>query len=164
MSATRLESASARRRRFTASTVIGVMLFDSACYAYAPMASTAPQPGQQVALSISDQGRAAMSERLGSGVLAVEGRLTGVEDNELVVGVNRVKLIGGSANSWSGEEVRLPRDYVARIEERRLSPRRTVVAVVGSAALVGLMIATASLIGFGSGSGRDRPRDPAPDS
>jgi hypothetical protein len=164
MSATLRDAGFARRRQFTAATLIGVMLFDSACYAYAPMVSTTPQPGQRVALAISDQGRAAMGDRLGSGVLTVEGRLAGVEANELVVGVERVKLIGGAANTWSGEQVRLPRDYVARIEERRLSPRRTLIAVAASAAIVAAVIVTANLVGFGSGFGRDRPRDPPPDS
>ncbi len=152
------------RRRLTAVALVAVMTFDSACYAYAPTVSPTLQPGQRVALGISDQGRVAVGDRLGSGVMTVEGRLASVEGEELVVGVDRVTLIGGTTSTWSGEQVRLRRDYVARVEERRLSPRRTLIAVAGAAAVIGVMIATASLTGFGSGAGKDRPRDPPPDS
>jgi hypothetical protein len=140
------------------------MLANTACFAYAPVASPTPQIGQRVALAITDQGRVAVGDQLGSGVARVEGRLAAVDGDDLLLGVTRVKLVGGTTSLWSGEQVRLRREYIARIEERKFSARRTLIAAGAAAVTVGLIIATASLTGIGLGGDKNRPRDPPPDS
>lgn len=134
---------------------VGVLHFCTACYSYAPVRTT-PQPGAQVALEVSDEGRVALNEKIGPGVVRLEGTLAGVEGDELVVDASAATQVRGYLSELSGVRVRLPQKYVTRIDERRFSRKRTLMVAGG---IVGVVVAFFITKGFG---GKSTPGDEEP--
>jgi hypothetical protein len=93
-----------------------------------------------VAFDVTDAGRIALGGSMGPEISQVEGRLVEEQNGDYVVAVSAVRLLrGGGAQVWSGERVRIQKQHVGRMYERRFSKGRTValgVAVVAGAALV----------------------------
>ena len=133
----------------TRCALLGVLALVQGCYTYTPLDTGVPPVGEAVALEISDRGRVDLSERLGRGVGRIEGRLTGLTDDQLLINVAAVSYISGERSRWSGESMRLSRTYVDGSAVRRLSKRRTwtLVAVV-AAATVGLVVTQDLLVNF----------------
>jgi hypothetical protein len=133
---------------------VGVLHVCTACYSYAPVRST-PQPGAQVALEITDQGRVALNDKIGPGVVRLEGTLAGVEGDELLVDASAVRQFRGYISDLGGVRVRLPQRYVTRMDERRFSRTRTLMVAGGVVAVV---------VGFFAAkiSGRSTPGDEDP--
>jgi hypothetical protein len=141
--------------------VIGVIPAALGCYSYAPLdTSTGVQAGEHIAVDITDRGRAELSDRLGSGVLRVEGTLTRTDSADLVMDVWRVAQIGGPTARWSGESVRLKREYASRVQTRTLNRGKTY--LVAGAAVAGLVVFTKSFGLFGFATGGDEPGTPPP--
>jgi hypothetical protein len=154
VSARRSRPGGAARRRIAILTA-GTHLL-AGCYTYVPVGS-APATGASLAFEISDAGRVALADRLGPGVTRIEGEVTEATPEEYAVSVNAVSQINAGRTRWSGESVRIRRDYVVRSEQRKLSRGRTALAV--GAAVVGFLAAvlTRSLIG---GDGDKSPGGP----
>src|SRR5687768_141037 len=97
--------------------VIGVLPAALGCYQYAPLdTSSGVQAGEHVAVEITDRGRAELGDRLGSGVVRLEGTLTTSDSVDLVMNVWRVAQISGPTARWSGESIRLKREYASRVQ------------------------------------------------
>jgi hypothetical protein len=137
-----------------------VMLFNVGCYTYRPMVESGPQPGQRVSLELSDQGRAALGDQLGPGVVTVEGTLQGIQGGQYVLGVSRVTTISSGAANWGGERVRIPIGDVARSQLRTFSRGRTALLVGVVVAGLTAFIVTRSLTGGGTIPGT--PSSPPP--
>ena len=142
------------RRRVVAVTAAALQILTSACFAYTPVQTT-PQPGTQVALEVTDEGRVALAEKVGPGVVRLEGTLAGVEGDELLVDASAVRQVRGYISDLGGVRVRLPQRYVTRMDERRLSRSRTLMVMGGAVAIV---------VGFFAAkiSGRSTPGDKDP--
>lgn len=142
--------------------VIGVLPAALGCYQYAPLDTSAGvQAGERVAVEITDRGRAELSDRLGSGVLRLEGTLTQTDSTDLVMNVWRVAQISGPASRWSGESVRLKREYASSVQTRTLNCGKTYLMV--GAVGVGIVLFTTQfdLLGFASEqSGGEEPPPP----
>lgn len=120
------------------------------CYTLVPARQTAPQPGDEIALDITDAGRVALGGLIGPEISQVEGRFVGMDSSAYVVGVTTVRFLRGGDQVWHGENVHIKPEYVASRYERRFSTARTVAlgaVAVGAVALV----AAKSLQGFGQG-------------
>ena len=144
---------SARRRRLRqacATSIAASMLpYLTGCYTYKRVdASPLPQ-GSEVSLTITDQGRVGLGDRLGTGVLRVNGRVVNPPDSTWVVRVSSVDMLAGGKSHWSGEEVRLPRSYVSEVATRELSQKKTWLAVGIAVGAVVVAIGAATLIGNG---------------
>jgi hypothetical protein len=133
---------------------VGVLHLCTACYSYAPVQST-PQPGAQVAVEVTDEGRVALNEKIGPGVVRLEGTLAGVEGDELLVDASAVRQVRGYISDLGGVRVRLPRRYVTKLDERRFSRGRTLIVAGGVLAVVAGFFATKI-------SGRSTPGDKDP--
>lgn len=132
----------------------GVALSGCYTYAYTPVT---PAPGSYVMLDLNDAGRAQLGDRIGSGILSVEGSLTEASDSLYTLRVMRTIGIRGESVKWAGEPVLISRQQVGVVRERHLSVGRTA-AFTGSLALaVGAFIASRGLFGFG---GQDNSGDP----
>jgi hypothetical protein len=140
-----------RRRRIGLGLAV-VMLANTGCYTYQPIVDAQPQTGQTVSLELNDQGRAALSDQLGPGVLSVEGMLQQTTNNQYVVSVSSVRSIQGGTAHWGGERVTIPSSAVSRSNLRTLARGRTW-GLAGAVALgIVAIIMTRSLTGGGSGT------------
>jgi len=140
---------------------LGVVPAALGCYTYSPLdTSTGVQAGERVAVEISDRGRAELSERLGSGVLRLEGTLTRTDSADLVMNVWRVAQIGGQTARWSGESIRFNREFASRVQARTLNRGKTF--LVASAAVAGVVLFAKSFELLGFSTGGDGPDDNPP--
>lgn len=137
----------------------GLGAFLVGCYTLQPTGGVAPEPGTQVAFDVTDVGRVALGGSMGPEISQIEGRLIDAENGDYVVAVSAVRLLRGGQQVWTGERVRINKQYVGRVYERRFSRGRTLalgVAVVAGGAL---------LAGKGLGSlGNPEPVTPKPDT
>lgn len=142
-------------RRFC--VILGVVPAALGCYQYAPLdTSTGVQAGEHVAVEISDRGRAELGDRLGSGVLRLEGTLTRADSADIVMNVWRVASInGGPTARWSGESVRFNRAYASRMQTRTLNRPRTFLMAGAVVAGSVLFASQFDLFGFASQSDPD---------
>ena len=123
----------------------------SACYDYVPV-TTVPPVGEMVALDITDRGRVGLADRFGPGLARIEGRLVSAPPNQYVVAVSRVTEISGESAGWTGETVRLDRDVVGQVQNRRFARGRTAfVATIATAGVVAFIV-TRSYASSSSGS------------
>jgi hypothetical protein len=140
---------------------IGVIPAALGCYNYVPLdTSTGVQAGEHIAVEITDRGRAELSDRLGSGVIRLEGTLTRTDSVDMVMNVWRVAQIGGPTARWSGETVRFKREYASRVQARTLNRGKTY--LVAGAAVAGLVVFTKSFGLFGFSAGGENTVEPPP--
>ncbi|MEW5919338.1 MAG: hypothetical protein AB1762_23255 [Gemmatimonadota bacterium] len=138
---------------------LGCVLCVAGCYSYAPVRpGVVPESGDPVALQITDAGRMSLGDRLGYGVLRVEGRLTNASP-DYAVNVQRVEFISAPPSRWNGELVRIDRALVGSVWQRKFSRGRTVLAVGAVATAVIAAFVGADLAGFFEGSSSP-PNDP----
>lgn len=140
--------------------VVGVVPAVLGCFTYAPLdTSSTVRAGEHVAVEVTDRGRAELGDRLGSGILRIEGTLTRADTQELAMNVWRVASLDGTTARWSGESVRFRRDFAARVQTRTLNRPRTYLAA--GVAVVGLVLFSKAfgLDGLFIG-GSDQPGDP----
>jgi hypothetical protein len=111
-----------------------------ACYDYVPV-TTAPPVGEIVALDITDRGRVDLTDRFGSGIARIEGRLVSAAPDQYVLAITRVTQINGDHAAWTGETARLSSAVVGTVQTRRLSVARTsLLSGVAAAAVVGFIV------------------------
>ena len=128
---------------------LGVLQISTACYSYAPVQTT-PAPGAQVALEVTDEGRVALRDKVGPGVVRLEGTLAGVEGSELLVDAQAARQVKGYISDLGGVRVRLPRQYVTRMDERRFSTSKTLLVVGGVVAILAGFFITKGFGGKGT--------------
>jgi hypothetical protein len=149
------------RRGFAALPVLSTIALQAGCYRYVPMTMGAPTPGEHYTFEISDQGRVGLADRLGPGIVKVEGTLVRQAEDAYVVSVAGIESVGGTSAHWSGEQVPVRQEYVRSVERREFSSGRTAVAIGAAAAAIGAFIISRGLIGSGtpptSGSGGPPP-------
>lgn len=134
----------------------------SGCYTYASPPSLTLAAGTPVALELTDAGRAAMAERIGPGVLRIKGKLVTITDDNVVLAMERVDVVGSHVTPWAGEEVAFDRCNVSAIKVRKLSTGRTILAAaIAAGAVVGGLMAT-NLVGSNNGTGSDGGIIPRP--
>ena len=136
-------------RRATAVCIGLFQLLWTACYAYVPV-QTPPAPGAQVALEVTDEGRVALNDKIGPGVVRLEGTMAGVEGGELLVDAQAVRQVRGYISDLGGVRVRLPQQYVTRIDERRFSRKKTFLVVGSIVAAVAAFFITKGFGGRGT--------------
>lgn len=141
-------------------TILIAMFAVQACYSYVPVDSQASAPvGQVVELQITDRGRVGLNERFGAGVREIAGRVVGDRGSDVVLTIDRVTTISGSANVWSGDTARVGREFIGGMTLRRFAVGRTSALVAVAAAAVYLMSSKALT---GGGSADDGGVDPPP--
>ncbi len=142
-------------------TVVGwaaVVISSAGCYSLQLSQGTQLPVGSQVALDITDAGRVTLGGQMGPEIVQVEGRLFAAEADEYVIAVSHVKLLRGGEQVWQGERVRVRKEHVSRVYERRFSRGRSVVAgALGTGAV--LFIVTRAIVGAGLGDEGILPSD-----
>jgi hypothetical protein len=111
----------------------------SGCYFRRTMHDASPTPNTSVTVTLASESTDALSDLLGPGARALDGRVLPSPADTVALAVHRVTRVNGRIEQWKGEHVALPRRAVARVERRWFSPLATA-AVVGGA-VTGLVLA-----------------------
>src|SRR5437879_12357272 len=140
--------------------VLPLLTSAAACYYYQPLDAPSPQPGTYMQVMLTDSGTSHFWGYLGPDVGNVRGRLITADPQVFALSVESVEQRHGQVLTWKGEAVTLRREYVATVQERRLSKSRFALLAGGS--VVGLVATVAALAtwaaGSGSGGGGGQPR------
>ncbi len=121
------------------------------CYAYSA-AGAPPVPGEPVRARLTPGGTVWLAQNFGRNRDALDGSFVREDSAGFVFSTWRSDLPGRTAFSTSIDTLRIPREHVAAIEERRLSVGRTAVA---AAAATGLVILAISALSGAGGDGDD---------
>jgi hypothetical protein len=98
---------------------IGLLLVG--CYTYRPVASPMPEQGTRVSAQLTGKGSADLAGQIGPDVLHVEGDVIEADSTGLELVVREIESFRGIRSDWRGEQVRIPREAMAGMQERRLS-------------------------------------------
>lgn len=142
-----------------ASRLFLCVLAAGGCYTYVPLETDSPPVGETMLFHITDQGRVGLAKSFGSGLSRVEGRLTSVDTRDYVLDVFRVAQLDGTRSMWSGESVRLDKEFIGQVQRRQLSRTRTFALAGAITAGVVAIAASKSLIGAFTGDSDDDPSD-----
>jgi hypothetical protein len=143
-------------RRLSGCVMAVLMLFNTACYSFVPVAAGAvPKNADYVRVRLSASGTSELSSQLGPGVQWAEGTLSERRsDGTLVVGVVQVRMGDGLDRFWSGaNSVAFAPAQLAEVHVKTLDRGRSRTAAVAfGAALVALALVA---IGGGGAQGSD---------
>lgn len=117
------------------------------CYESLPLTQTPPMSAPRVELVLNDQGRAALSDRLGTAVDKIEGQLVSQEQSGYSMLVYRVSQLNGNSAAWTGEKVTIAKEYTVGFQVRQLDKRKTWIAVGVVVGVVVAVVVGASLAG-----------------
>jgi hypothetical protein len=137
------------------------LLVLAGCYTYQPLSSPEPEVGARVSVQLTDAGSRDLWSQIGPNVLHVEGDVLSADSGALNLSVRQVENQRGVPSDWNGERVRVPREAVAGLQQRRLSPGGT--GLLGGVAVVA-MYALYRVLGGGGllegnpGSGGSKPQ------
>jgi hypothetical protein len=101
--------------------LIALVAVLSACYTYRPLSGPTPAPGQRVSAQLTTEGSRDLTGQIGPEVLHVEGNVIEADSSGLDLDVLEIESYRGIRSDWHGERVRLPREAVAGMQQRRLS-------------------------------------------
>jgi hypothetical protein len=107
------------------------------CYVYGPVGGQSPATRDRVRLTLTDSGALSLASQLGPATEEVQGRVVTDSGGAYVVSVLGTRRRGGVETDWKGEQVMVPRIFIASAQERRFSRTRTLLA---SLALVAVTI------------------------
>lgn len=133
--------------------LIGIAVFSLAgCYTLKPAGGVPPEVGSKVAFDVNDAGRVALGGSMGPEVAQVEGQLLEMGSADYLLAVSGVRTIRGDQQIWNGEQVRLKPEHVMYTYKRTFSMGRSIGLGVISVGGFAAIIASRSLLGFGSSS------------
>lgn len=143
-------------RLLVAIGIASLVASTAGCYSYPARPVADVVPLAVVSVEITDSGRVALADQIGSEVKRINGQVVQHSDSAFRVMVSEVGFLNGLTNKWEGQEVILrPRD-VKSLSQRTYSSQRTVLAAIAIAGLVALAIITKGFGVLSSG-------DPNPD-
>jgi hypothetical protein len=111
----------------------------AACYTYRPLTSPEPAPGDRVSAQLTTEGSQELAPQIGPEVLHVEGDVLDVDSSGLDLQVREIESYRGIRSGWNGERLRVPRQAVAGMQQRKLS-------VGGTGLMAGVMTAGLYLV------------------
>lgn len=132
-------------RRVAAVLSLLSLFATGACYSYVPVTGT-PAPGQELALVITDRGRAALSERVGPELDQLRGTLVTRNDSSYTLAMKQAVTLRRVSNTWTGESLTVSSSLVGSVRERRLDRGRSWLLAASATAAVVAFIATRSFL------------------
>lgn len=144
------------RRRGLATLCATALMLQQGCYRTVPVAGASTLPQGTVTITVNDQGRLMVGNRLGSLLDHVTGRIIRADADTLHVAVETAHDVRGVFARWGGEPFSIPRAGVASITEKKTDKKRTALVIGGIA--LGLVLGLLGLKGKSSGS--DGPKPP----
>ncbi len=141
-------------------TMLFALCLTAGCYNYAPLATPSPEPGTDLAVTLTDAGSVELARYLGPSVMVVRGRFVGHSEQGLQLSVASVELVRGDELPWQGETVTLPPGDIASLEVRRFAHGKTYLLAGGSVAALVVTVGTFQVIGGGTFLGIGGPPQP----
>ena len=136
--------------RLIAAAVIG--LFTTGCFTFVPVASPPSTMTGQARLVLTEAGTAAIAAQLGQGVREIEGTITRLTADTVVVIVAQTTTVSRERFIQRGTTIAITRPLVQEIATRTLSRKRTVTLSAITATIVTIALRASGALG-GSGSG-----------
>jgi hypothetical protein len=98
----------------------------SGCYTYLPVGAVEPAIGAHVAAALTEAGSDTLARSIGPAITTLRGDVISLGEHEITLAVTSVTDRWGQVASWRGERVLVPRPAVRELQQRRLSPGRSV--------------------------------------
>lgn len=117
------------------------------CYTFAAAAPEALPAGTRVRVSLSEDGASALEPVVGASVSGVEGEVTRVGGDTLLVRADKLLTTPGVDVAWTGRDLALPAAWRRTVGRRRLAVGRTTALAAGGVALSVAVIALVRAIG-----------------
>jgi hypothetical protein len=95
------------------------------CYVNRPLETPTPALGTRLHVQLTDVGSDSMARWIGPGVTSIDGRLVDTIHNAYSLSVSQVTMRSGQEQFWKGEQVALPRQTVASVQQHELSKTRS---------------------------------------
>jgi hypothetical protein len=143
--------------RFPGAALFGILL--AGCYTLQPVREVDPKVGSRLAFDVNDAGRAALGGTMGPEIAQVEGQLIEKDAGNYLLAVSSVRLLRGTEQAWSGEQVRLKPEYLGFAYERRFSKSRSLGLGLASIGGITAFFITRSLLGSGNDENGPTPGD-----
>ncbi len=140
-----------------AALIITALLL-SGCHTYVAVPGETVPEASNARVILTDRGAADLARFVGPYSHALAGGVISRSDSALALSVQQVVRSDGIDELWKGERVVVPRDAIAQLQVRKLSPVRT---ALFSAGIVAGAVALGVVFGgdvFGGGEGDDLPR------
>ncbi len=125
------------RAAWTACLIGAVVIGAAGCSSYAPLTS-APVPGADVALLLTDRGRAAIGDRVGPEMDQLRGRVVALTADSVTIAIAETVTLRGVSAKWSDEQFVLHRDNIGSVRTRTFSRARSSIlaGTIGAATTV----------------------------
>jgi hypothetical protein len=143
---------------------MAVLASGQACYSYHTAQLPNIQPGEEIRLSLEEEGFRRVVPGAGQNAAPrVEGRLAGVTNDSVTVRVWIGEAYQGTPFYSTYQNLTLSLEQVRSVEHRTLSRRRTALVAGGALVLIGVLIESIGFTDlFGDGGGGTIPQPPDP--
>jgi hypothetical protein len=136
--------------------LMGALMLGTGCYSYVP-STAAPAAGAEVAVFLTDRGRAAVGDRVGPEMDQLRGRLLSSSSDSLIIAMLESVTLRGESTKWGEERIAVNRDHIGSIRTKQFSRARSSI-VAGSVGAATVVFVVASGLGIG---GRNINTDPS---
>jgi hypothetical protein len=127
------------------------------CYSYVRIGTRPLAEGNELQLELAPARDVTLQDVTVHGVTGLQGRTLPSDTDSLAVAVSRLWGLEGRSYEATGIGVRIPRNDIAVVRVKRLSPTKSVLATAaGSAAVVAVIFSIRQIVGSGGG-GRPKP-------
>ena len=140
-----------QRFRLIGVASLGVLL--AGCYSLQPVRGVDPEVGSRIAIDVNDVGRVGLGQSIGPEIAQVEGKLIEKDTASYLMALSSVRMLRGEEQPWTGEQVRVKKEYFGPTYQRRFSKGRSIALGVASVGGFVLFLASRSLFGIGTDDG-----------
>jgi hypothetical protein len=127
------------------------------CYSYVAIGARPPAAGNDLQVELASARDVTLQDVTVHGITGIQGRALTADAESLGVAVIRLWGLEGRSFDATGIGVRIPRNDIAVVRVKRLSPTKSVLATAaGSAAIVAVIFSIRQIVGSGGG-GRPKP-------
>lgn len=132
-------------------TAMILVLLVPGCYRYQPLETPTPAAGTRVVADLTNAGTLELASQIGPGIASLRGAVVECDQEALLIALSSVLGRNEQETFWSGEQVRIPRTAVARVQQRRFALGKSF--LFGGTVVGGLLAAVRAFQGDGSGGG-----------
>lgn len=138
---------------------VAFVLPATACHNYVAVQPGEPERGSPVRVYLNDPVDVQLHQLEVSNATLLEGEVADWTEESLVISAFRVEAAGNAEFVAAGETVSLPRESIARIEEKRVAAAKSAALAAGILGVV-LIVAIGFLSGEGGNQGQGPPTSP----